>query len=203
MEYLNLYLYYEFERLRDLVVRFKGVLRLIKLSILRQNDSVYNENVNDTRSGKTLINLITYQWVRSFMSRYSIIIRKQSGALIWSTEKILYTEKCIEFNLGQLCYDFKAGVLNENTTENLMWLNLSSKWTTVSPLVSNGTPILTKLTWILLVFVWSRRYESHVVLYQIMSPLWSFLVTKGELIQYVMFMTNTSAFHTFQIEQDG
>lgn len=54
---------------------------------------MFRKNDSDSLTGKELKNLITYDWVQSFMNRFNIVIRRQSGTLLRSNEHLIYTEK--------------------------------------------------------------------------------------------------------------
>lgn len=53
------------------------------------------------------------------MNYYNIVIWRHSSALIHPLERIVYTEMCVSYNLGNLKRNFGAGVLEEYMDKNL------------------------------------------------------------------------------------
>ena len=62
-----------------------------------------------------------YKFIERFTSRFSIVIRKQSGSLMRSTARTRFIHKQVAFHLGEMKRRFEAG-LDENMVE--IWMKL-------------------------------------------------------------------------------
>ena len=59
------------------------------------------------------------KWIDSFLYRFNIVIRKQSGCLTRSIARTAYIEKHVSYQLVRLKELFEDGTLDENYVENM------------------------------------------------------------------------------------
>ena len=66
----------------------------------------------------SLGDMIIPRWVKSFVNRFRIVSRAQTGRLMVCMEKQAQMEKDVEFHLGTLSRQFASGALDENDIGN-------------------------------------------------------------------------------------
>ena len=82
VEYLHQMLLSEFERLRSSYLQLsRGLIQNVALTLFQEENSVYSSSDVDPTSGQQITEHLTIKWVDSFLNRFNILIRRQSGAL--------------------------------------------------------------------------------------------------------------------------
>ncbi len=119
-EYLHSMLLMEFERYTASGVQMsRPLLQSIAVNLLQEPDSAFNADEVDSGSNKPISSLITPWWIGAFMSRFNIVIRKQSGSLQRSPSHTRFIERTVAYHLGQVQRLFEVGDMDENMVENM------------------------------------------------------------------------------------
>lgn len=113
-------LHIEFSRFRKAGLRMNtAVLRLMALHLLQTSkNEAYSASMVDSRSKKTVVEVIKDRWVQSFMDRFHIVVRGQNGKLMTAEWKRVIIHKSVAYHLGRLKREFYSGTLNEDCVES-------------------------------------------------------------------------------------
>ena len=79
-EYFHQLLFTEFERFSSSNIKLsRGVLQFLSVLSLNDNDSIQTPQDADPSSGRPICEHVTLKWIDSFLSRFNIVLLKQSG----------------------------------------------------------------------------------------------------------------------------
>ena len=118
--YLHQVLLSEFERLCSSDVRLsRALIQKVALSLLEDENSDYMSTDVDPTTGRPITEHLTMKWVDSFLNRFNIVVRKQSGSLSRSPSQTAFIERNVSYHLGCLQRLFDAKLLDENLVENM------------------------------------------------------------------------------------
>ena len=95
----------------------REVLQYTAVQLLYEEDSVFIPQEIDPISERSIISHITCKWIDSFLSRFDIFLRKQSGSLSRPPPHTIIAEKFIPYHLGCLPKRFLANVCDKNLVE--------------------------------------------------------------------------------------
>ena len=81
----------EFERLRKLGVKFNGsLLQEMALKLLHDNNIPINVSDIEQDTGKPISEVITFNWIQNFKSRFNIVSRAHTANTSLSAVKVQY-----------------------------------------------------------------------------------------------------------------
>ena len=109
----------EFERLSSAGLKFKVSVLQYLTERLIENHETYNNTYRDPKDNKLIINKITQRWIQTFMERYSIVVRSQTGKLQVSALKQRFIHMEVAYHLGVVSRGFQDGSLREEMVENM------------------------------------------------------------------------------------
>ena len=110
----------EFDRYSSAGVQIsRSLLQYIAVSLLQENESPFRAEELDPSSSRLIASHIIVKWIDSFLYRFNIVIKKQSGCLKRCISHTAFTEKHVSYQLGRLKALFEDGTLDENYVENM------------------------------------------------------------------------------------
>ena len=120
VEYLHAVLREELDRFSSAGVQMsRSLLQYITVSLLQQDESPFGAEELDPSSNTPIASHVTVKWIDSFLNRFNIVIRKQSGCLTRYIAHTAYIEKHVSYHLGRWKVLFEDGTLDENYEENM------------------------------------------------------------------------------------
>ena len=120
VEYLHQVLLCEFERLSSSDVQLsRAFIQNAALSFLAEEDSACTSSDVDPTTGRPLTEHLTPRWIGSFLNRFNIVMRTQSGVLSRSPSQTAFIERNVSYHLGCLQRRFEPNLLDENMVDNM------------------------------------------------------------------------------------
>ena len=87
--------------------------------MLEVKNSAYNSYDVDPTTRRQMSAHVTMKWVDSFLNRFNLVTRRQSGALSRSPSQTSFIERKVSYNLGCLQQRFEANLLDDNMVDNM------------------------------------------------------------------------------------
>jgi hypothetical protein len=120
MSWLYEALLVEFERLKKAGVKFSlAILQEVAMVILSSQGSAFGMDYRDPKDGYLISAKINKRWMQCFMDANSIVLFRQTGRMVCSSEKELQIEMLTAYHLGELYQGFVSGLYHEDYIENV------------------------------------------------------------------------------------
>ena len=119
VEFLHAVLLCEFERYVAADVQLsRASLRDVSLHVIHEEDSLFGTKHLDNTSNMPIVNHVTMKFFDCSMSRFIIVIRKQSGLLSRSASRVQFIHKQVGYHLAEMKRRFDTG-MDQNMVENM------------------------------------------------------------------------------------
>ena len=120
VEYLHQILLHEFEWISSSYVQLsRSLIKSVALTLLVEDGAPYTSSNADSTTGRLIAEYATMKWDDSFLNRFNVVTRRQSGALSRSTSQTSFIERKFSFDVVSLQRRFDSNLLDENVFDDV------------------------------------------------------------------------------------